>query len=138
LAYERLSPQAAAQVNKLSALEAGATLATISTWADETRSADTASWHYVNFPRCGECRFDAARDWLAGSASLALDAQSAILRSTTAAAEARLTAQKSVAHLVADEDQPLHAGYRDDKGGNTYQVQAFGRERTSTPYGTAG
>jgi hypothetical protein len=30
-------------------------------------------------------------------------------------------------HFVADVHQPLHAGYADDKGGNTYQVQAFGR-----------
>lgn len=30
-------------------------------------------------------------------------------------------------HLVADVHQPLHAGYLDDKGGNKYQLQVFGR-----------
>ena len=30
-------------------------------------------------------------------------------------------------NLVADVHQPLHAGYANDRGGNTYQVQAFGR-----------
>ena len=30
-------------------------------------------------------------------------------------------------HLVADIHQPLHAGFADDRGGNTYQLQAFGR-----------
>ena len=34
---------------------------------------------------------------------------------------------KYVVHLVGDVHQPLHAGYADDGGGNTYQLQAFGR-----------
>jgi len=32
---------------------------------------------------------------------------------------------KYVGHLVADVHQPLHAGYGEDRGGNTYQLQAF-------------
>ena len=36
-------------------------------------------------------------------------------------------ALKYVVHFVADVHQPLHAGYAEDRGGNTYQVQAFGR-----------
>jgi hypothetical protein len=32
-----------------------------------------------------------------------------------------------VVHFVGDIHQPLHAGYRDDKGGNTYQVQFDGK-----------
>jgi len=31
-------------------------------------------------------------------------------------------------HFVADVHQPLHTGYADDKGGNTYQLQAFGKD----------
>jgi hypothetical protein len=30
-------------------------------------------------------------------------------------------------HFIADLHQPLHAGYDDDRGGNLYQVQAYGR-----------
>lgn len=41
--------------------------------------------------------------------------------------EKRLKALKYLVHLVADVHQPLHAGYRDDKGGNAYQLQAFMR-----------
>ena len=41
--------------------------------------------------------------------------------------EKRLTALKYVVHLVADVHQPLHAGYGEDRGGNTYQLQAFMR-----------
>jgi hypothetical protein len=34
---------------------------------------------------------------------------------------------KFVVHFVGDVHQPLHGGYRDDKGGNTYQVQFQGQ-----------
>ena len=30
-------------------------------------------------------------------------------------------------HFVGDVHQPLHAGFGDDRGGNTYQLQAFRR-----------
>jgi hypothetical protein len=39
----------------------------------------------------------------------------------------RREALKFVVHFVGDVHQPLHAGYRDDKGGNTYQVQFDGK-----------
>ena len=41
--------------------------------------------------------------------------------------EERLKALKYVVHFVADVHQPLHAGFADDRGGNKYQLQAFGR-----------
>ena len=41
--------------------------------------------------------------------------------------EQRLKAMKYLVHLVGDVHQPLHAAYLDDKGGNTYQLQAFMR-----------
>jgi hypothetical protein len=34
---------------------------------------------------------------------------------------------KFVVHFVGDIHQPLHAGSRDDKGGNTFQVQFNGK-----------
>jgi len=54
LTEKQLTPKARDQVQKLLALEPGATLASISTWADEHRNRTTASWHYVNLPR-GDC-----------------------------------------------------------------------------------
>jgi hypothetical protein len=41
--------------------------------------------------------------------------------------KARLKALKYLVHLVADIHQPLHAGYRDDRGGNQFQLRAFMR-----------
>jgi nuclease S1 len=126
LAYAQLTTKAKAEVDRLLALEPGATLASISTWADETRNKTTAPWHYVNFPR-DTCTYDAARDCPDGQCVVgAIDKQLAILASN-AADEKRLNALKYVVHLVADVHQPLHAGYADDRGGNTHQVQAFGR-----------
>jgi nuclease S1 len=110
----------------LLALEPGATLASISTWADETRNKTTAPWHYVNFPR-DKCIYDAARDCPDGQCVVgAIDKQLAVLASN-ASDDKRLVALKYIVHLVADIHQPLHAGYADDRGGNTSQVQAFGR-----------
>ena len=37
----------------------------------------------------------------------------------------RLLALKYVVHFAADVHQTLHAGYKDDLGGNHYQIQAF-------------
>lgn len=61
LAATQLTAKARAEVDRLLALEPGAILQTISTWADEHRNPQTASWHYVNFPR-DTCAYDAARD----------------------------------------------------------------------------
>lgn len=56
----------------------------------------------------------------------AIGAQLAILKSRAPDVE-RLQALKYVVHLVGDVHQPLHAGYADDKGGNTVQLQSFGK-----------
>jgi hypothetical protein len=126
LAHAQLTAKAKTEVDRLLALEPGATLASISTWADETRNKTTAPWHYVNFPR-DTCTYDPARGCPDDQCVVgAIDKQLAILASN-ASDEKRLVALKYVVHLVADVHQPLHAGYADDRGGNTYQIQAFGR-----------
>ncbi|MBC7379583.1 MAG: S1/P1 nuclease [Burkholderiaceae bacterium] len=126
LAEQQLTPQAQKDVQRLLAMEPGATLASIATWADENRSRQTAAWHYVNLPQ-GDCNYVKARDCQNGACMVeAIIAQVAVPKSNAPDAE-RLTALKYVVHLVGDVHQPLHAGYASDKGGNTYQVQAFGK-----------
>jgi hypothetical protein len=122
-----LTPAARAEAASLLALEPGATLASVSTWADEVRNPATAAWHYVNFPRGETCTYSAER-LCTGSACVvsAIEQQTAILASAAPAAE-RLLALKYVVHFVGDVHQPLHAGYADDKGGNSYQLRAFDR-----------
>jgi nuclease S1 len=55
-----------------------------------------------------------------------IERQEAILASHAPDTE-RLQALKYVVHFVADVHQPLHAGYADDRGGNKFQLQAYGR-----------
>ena len=122
----QLTPKARAEVDRLLALESGATLASISTWADEHKNRATAPWHYVNFPR-GSCTYDAQRDCPDGNCLIGAIHRQAEILGSNAPAEKRLQALKYVVHLVGDVHQPLHAGYADDKGGNRYQVQFSGR-----------
>ena len=122
MAWQGLKPAAREQAARLLALEPGQTLVSVATWADETRDASTAPWHYLNFPR-GVCQFDAARDCPDGQCVVAaIERQAAVLASTASDPE-RLKALKYLVHFVADLHQPLHAGYRDDRGGNTVQLR---------------
>ena len=126
-AAARLAPAARVQVERLLAQEAGSTLTSVSTWADEVRSPTTAAWHYLNFPRDADCRFDGDRMCLQGNCVVgAIERQLAVLASD-APDERRLLALKYVVHFIGDVHQPLHAGFADDRGGNSYQLQAYGR-----------
>lgn len=126
LAETQLSPAARNEINRLLSQEPGATLPNISTWADEHRNPATAAWHYVNFPR-GDCNYDASRDCPDGKCVVAaIDRQIEILKSSADDAK-RLTALKYVVHFIGDSHQPLHAGFGEDRGGNSYQLQAFMR-----------
>jgi hypothetical protein len=122
LAEQQLTAAARQEVARLLALEPGETLASVSTWADEHRNPQTAAWHYVNFPR-GDCHYVAARDCPDGSCVVeALNRQIEVLGSS-ASDEVRLKALKYVVHFVGDVHQPLHAGYKDDRGGSAGRRQ---------------
>lgn len=124
LAEPLLTPAARREVDRLLALEPGATLASVSNWADESRSEETAAWHYVNFPR-NTCVYDAPRDCPDGNCVVEVIAQQAAVLQADVSDARRLMALKYLVHLVGDVHQPLHAGYRDDRGGNRYQLQVF-------------
>lgn len=126
MAEAQLTPAARAEVTRLLAAEPGATMASVSTWADQIRSPETAPWHYVN-PPPGDCSYERGRDCEDGQCAVeAVREQVTILKSGASDAQ-RLTALKWVIHLAGDIHQPLHAGFKGDKGGNLYQVRAFGR-----------
>jgi len=126
IAEANLSPKTRSEVDRLLALEPGQSLASVSTWADEHRNPATSAWHYVNFPR-NTCQYVAERDCPDGRCVVgAIDRQVEVLKSSESD-ERRLAALKYLIHFVADVHQPLHAGYAYDKGGNTFQLQAFMR-----------
>jgi hypothetical protein len=126
VAERLLTPEARKHVDAMLALEPGATLASVSNWADQTRDRSTAAWHYVNLPRESNCVYVAQRDCPEGNCVVgALTAQ--VKRLTSSTGQDQLESLKYGVNLVGDVHQPLHAGYADDKGGNTYQLHAFGR-----------
>ena len=120
---------ARAEADRLLSLEPGATLVSVSTWADEVRGRSTAKWRYIGLPS-DDCSYVRDRDCADGACVVeAIEARASILKSTQSDA-ARLAALKFVVHLVADVHQPLHASGHGDKGGGLYQVRAFGRGTT--------
>ncbi|MCX7556025.1 S1/P1 nuclease [Xanthomonadaceae bacterium JHOS43] len=127
LAQDQLSPQTRSQVDALLALEPGADLGTIAAWADEIRDRPeyrfTATFHYVNF-RDGSCHYDAARDCANGGCIVdALERYTRVLGDAGRTPSERLEALKFVVHFTGDIHQPMHAGNRDDRGGNRFQVR---------------
>jgi hypothetical protein len=124
LAQNQLTPTARREVNRLLALEPGQTLESISTWADEHRSEPSRPWHYVNLPRTN-CTYKAQRDCADGRCVVAAIQTQVKVLASSAPDEERLIALKYLVHFAGDVHQPLHAGFQDDKGGNTYQLQAF-------------
>lgn len=135
LAQRHLSPAAEAEVERLLAPEHTTRLADIANWPDQIRNdpAQQALWkqtnrlHYINFAS-RRCDYVAPRDCPGGQcvvAALAHDV--AVLGDRSQPDAARRRALKFVVHFVGDIHQPLHAGYRPDRGGNLYQVQFNGK-----------
>lgn len=126
MAEQQLQPKAAEQVRRLLNAEPGATMASVSTWADEVRNRSDAHWHYVNLPAGIGCHYVSERD-CPGKACVvgAIEQHLQVLGSNSPDAQ-RLKALKYVIHFIADVHQPLHAGHADDRGGNTFQVHAYG------------
>ncbi|MGE8280994.1 MAG: S1/P1 nuclease [Stenotrophomonas sp.] len=133
VAEPALNTTAKAEIDRLLALEPGATLSSIAPWADQLRKEDpdlgrrSASWHYVNMAE-DDCVYQQPRHCVDGNCVVeALKAQAAILADHAKPDSERLQALKFVVHLVGDLHQPMHAGYGHDRGGNNYQVQYDGR-----------
>lgn len=135
LAEQRLSPTAHAQVLRLLTSTGDHSLADVATWADELRddpsqrtlARATAPLHFVNFTS-STCRYDAIRDCASGRCVVgAIESYARVLGDRSRPDWERSVALRFVVHFVADAHQPLHAGYRRDRGGNRYQVQWDGR-----------
>lgn len=129
IAQRHLRPAAAAQVQALLQLEGLSGLDQISSWADGNRKERprTGAWHYVDTPLRADA-YVPARDCAHDNCVVAqISHFGQVLADRSAAPAARLEALKWVVHFVGDVHQPLHAEDNDDKGGNTVQLQFFGR-----------
>jgi hypothetical protein len=136
LAQRHLSPAAEAEVERLLAPEHTKLLADVANWPDQMQDdpamaslwKQTRAQHYVNFHGGSACNYVPPRDCRDGRCVVAaLQYYVGVLGDRSKPDSARRQALKFVVHFAGDIHQPLHAGYRDDKGGNTFQVQYDGK-----------
>lgn len=136
LAQRHLSPAAEAEVARLLAPDHTRLLADIANWPDQVQDdpgfkdlwKQTRGQHYINFHGGSDCDYVPPRDCRDGRCVVGgLQHYVAMLGDRSQPDSVRRQALKFVVHFVGDIHQPLHAGYRDDKGGNTYQVQFDGK-----------
>lgn len=126
IAEDHLSAKARKAVHRILGEES---MAIAATWMDEVRSDHTydytRDWHWVTIPD-GSTYAQAEKN-PKGDAIEAIDRMVAKLKSDTLSPARKLFCLKVLIHLVGDLHQPLHVGRGDDKGGNTVQVQWFGK-----------
>ena len=112
----------------ISDLVGRASLAQISTWADEIKSdpawRHASPWHYVNAPP-GQA-IEQAHKSPSGDVVEAIQRFERVLRDRGSGRKERVDALRFLVHFVADVHQPLHAGYASDRGGNDIRVRWFG------------
>jgi hypothetical protein len=129
LTESRLSPAARAAVRDL--LDPGESLADASTWADENSREipGSAAWHYVNVHISSP--HYTSRDCRPQGCVVSKIAEfRAILADRNAPKSRRRTALRFFVHLVEDLHQPMHVADRNDRGGNSLQLQ-YGRFGTT-------
>ncbi len=104
-------------------------LASISNWpdfikSDVKKSLKYRSWHYINIPK-GKS-FDPKTRNPKGDILTALEHFTTVLKNKKSDKKARWEALSFIVHLVGDLHQPLHTGYKTDRGGNSVALKWFG------------
>ncbi len=132
LALKGLDPLASAWLQDLLGTDDVEAIDKACNWPDRVRGNPAWDWaapqHYVNIPR-STSRYDRQRDCPDG-----LCVTEAIKKYANQLGDPRQNRRKRweafawLCHLVGDLHQPLHAGYRDDRGGNNINVNYRGKE----------
>jgi len=130
LALQDLDPTASAWLQDVLGTNDEAAINKACNWPDQVRDTRGREWsapqHYVNIPRSAS-HYDRERDCPDG-----LCVTEAIKKYADQLGDPRLDRRKQweafawLCHLVGDLHQPLHAGYRDDRGGNYVKVSYRG------------
>jgi len=128
IAQRRLSPQAAAMVNKT--LGRGHSLAAVASWPDDVREErkSTSQWHFVDMPIASN-RYDPATECRPTPEGDCVIAELDRLKNDLRCGRdpiVRLEALKFAVHFVGDIHQPLHT-VAEERGGNTIPVQVHMR-----------
>ena len=126
IAESHLSRKAKKAVDKILK---GQSLAFVSTYADEIKSDKKYrkyySWHYINMDL--EDTYATAKKNPKGDLVTGINTCIAILKNPKSTEEEKAFHLKMLVHFLGDLHQPMHIGRREDKGGNTIQVQWFGK-----------
>ena len=127
IAERRLNPKAKAAVAAI--LPEGQSLESIASWADEIRKErpETGSWHYIDIPTTAT-----RGDWSkycpeSGCVVSAIPRMVKLLHEEAATRQQRDEALRFLVHFIGDMHQPLHAGERQDHGGNLVMVTFEGQ-----------
>ena len=126
IAQEYLTRKAKKKIDKILK---GQSLAFVSTFADEIKSDRKYnkyySWHYINMGL--DENYETAEKNPQGDLVTGINECIAVLKNKNSSEEAKEFHLKMLIHFVGDLHQPMHIGRKEDKGGNTVQVQWFGR-----------
>lgn len=105
----------------------GASLAFVSTYADEIKSDkrynEFYTWHYINIPLDSD--YNPAKQNPDGDLVSGINYCKKILSDKSASRDDKVFYLKLLVHLIGDLHQPLHVGLPDDRGGNDFKVQWF-------------
>ena len=126
IAEEYLTKKAKKQINKILK---GQSLAFVSTFADEIKSDrkynEFYSWHYINMDL--DETYATAEKNPQGDLVTGINKCITVLKDKNSSEEDKEFYLKMLIHFVGDLHQQMHIGRREDKGGNTIQLQWFGR-----------
>lgn len=101
----------------------------IASWADEIRDAQTFPEHFINAP-LGLTRSEFEKEVKTqgqDNVYKAILSNEAVLKDAGASVDQKQRALKFIVHFVGDLHQPFHVSRKEDKGGNTIQVQFEGK-----------
>lgn len=106
----------------------GASLALVSTYADEIKSDPKYdkyfSWHYVNLPSM-TVSYEEVKKNPEGDLIVGIRKCMTVLKDQSASKEEKVFFLKMLVHFVGDLHQPLHVGQADDRGGNDIRLEWF-------------
>ncbi len=114
---------------KIDKLLNGESLAFVSTYADEIKSDKNFrkyyTWHYINYPFHSD--YKSSNKNPKGDLITGIEFSIKVLKDKNSSKEEKKFYLKMLVHLIGDLHQPLHVGRTEDKGGNSIQVQWFGK-----------
>lgn len=128
IAQEQVSKSA---LTSISTIIPGGDLGSIANWADTVRSNPEWHWseplHFIDAPSW-DCNYVPSRDCYNEAGEFDYCVDGAIRNYTERISASKMvsaidpTYLKFLVHFVGDIHQPLHCGFRDDRGGNSIKV----------------